>query len=328
MGDLLTQWNCSPGLRAVLGVPAAWIGVPLSVCPSFYHNMVLSSYLLSSWRLKCSGTQMADAFAARFKSLGGCIITDDAVAAVLFNDRVASGVRLNSGRDLKAPIIIGAIHPKMLLGMLPEKAVKPSYRKRILRLEDTHGIGAVHVSVNAAQQPELDHNLFKIHTHPDGNIADMIFYQMRESEQTGRNLLSILLDGQAERWGKWTGTRTGCRGPDYDEAKTQEAEKRVKEAQSLFGPLGNYQIIDVYTPLSIRDWVGSPQGSAYGVQRSAKQILSAALLNRTAVKGLFLAGQSVLAPGILGTIIGSLVTVKFIIGPQWFKKIFFDLHPG
>ena len=166
MGELMTQWNCSPGLRAVLGVPAAWIGVPLSTCPSFYHNMVLASYLLSSWRLECNGTHMADVFADRFKSLGGCIITNDAVDAIRVKDRIATGVRLNSGQELKAPIIIGALHPKNILEMLPEKAVKPSYRKRISRLEDTHGICAVHVAVNADDHPELDHNLFKIQNTP------------------------------------------------------------------------------------------------------------------------------------------------------------------
>lgn len=328
MGELLSRWHCSPGLRAVLGVPAAWIGVPLSDCPSFYHNMVLSSYLLSSWRLKCSGAEMADVFAARLMSLGGRIITGDAATAIHVSDRVATGVLLESGRELRAPIVIGAVHPGIILGMLPEDAVKPSYRRRISRLENTHGISAVHVSVDAAEHPVLDHNLFKIQTRPDGNIADMIFYQVRESEQKGRNLLSILLEGKDNLWEKWAGSRTGCRGRDYNDAKMREAEKRIAAAESLFGPLGDYQILDTYTPLTIRDWVASPQGSAYGVQRSAKQILFAALLNRTAVKGLFLAGQSVLAPGILGTIMGSLVTVKFIIGPQWFKKVFSDLHRG
>jgi phytoene dehydrogenase-like protein len=326
MGKLLSQWYCSPGLRAVLGVPAAWIGVPLSACPSFYHNMVLSSYLLSSWRLKCSGTEMADVFATRFISLGGRIITGDAAVSVLVSDRIAKGVTLDSGRELRAPIVIGAVHPGTILGMLPENAVRPSYRRRIARLENTHGICAVHVSVDAVDHPAMDHNLFKIQTLSDGNIADMIFYQMRESEQKGRNLLSILLEGQDNLWEKWADSRTGCRGRDYQEAKTCEAEKRIAEAQSLLGPLGDYQILDIYTPLTIRDWVGSPQGSAYGVQRSSKQILSAALLNRTVVKGLFLVGQSVLAPGILGSIMGSLVTVKFIIGSQWFKKVFSDLH--
>ena len=54
--------------------------------------------------------------------------------------------------------------------------------------------------------------------------------------------------------------------------------------------------------------------------RSTEQLLSAALLNRTSLQGLFLAGQSVMAPGILGTIIGSLATVQFIIGPERFRR--------
>ena len=70
--------------------------------------------------------------------------------------------------------------------------------------------------------------------------------------------------------------------------------------ETLTGAFDGLQIIDVYTPLTFRDWSASPAGSAYGVMRSTDQLMSAALLNRTALKGLYLAGQSVLAPGILG----------------------------
>ena len=79
-------------------------------------------------------------------------------------------------------------------------------------------------------------------------------------------------------------------------------------------------MLDVSTPLTIRDWANSPNGSAYGVMRSTEQLLSGAMLNRTSLQGLFLAGQSVMAPGILGTIIGSLATVQFIIGPERFRR--------
>ena len=54
--------------------------------------------------------------------------------------------------------------------------------------------------------------------------------------------------------------------------------------------------------------------------RSSRQLLSAAVLNRTKVQGLYLAGQSVMAPGILGAILGSLATVKFMIGPDRFNQ--------
>lgn len=70
----------------------------------------------------------------------------------------------------------------------------------------------------------------------------------------------------------------------------------------------------------MRDWVNAPGGSAYGIQRSSSQMLSAALLNRTAVKGLYLAGQNVLAPGIIGAIMGSFSTVKLIVGAEVFQE--------
>jgi len=66
--------------------------------------------------------------------------------------------------------------------------------------------------------------------------------------------------------------------------------------------------------------VGSPAGSAYGVERSSSQMLAASLLNRTAVQGLFLTGQNVMAPGIIGAITGSFNTAKLILGADEFRR--------
>ena len=102
--------------------------------------------------------------------------------------------------------------------------------------------------------------------------------------------------------------------------KEKLARGLIQGAESLFGNLKGLEVLDAYTPLTIRDWMNSPGGSAYGVMRSSSQYMSAALLNRTSVKGLYLAGQSVLAPGIIGTIMGSFVTVKMILGAEAFRK--------
>lgn len=97
-------------------------------------------------------------------------------------------------------------------------------------------------------------------------------------------------------------------------AKAYKAKKHpiafdlIDKAERVVGPLKDVKLLDAYTPLTIRDRVHSPNGSAYGVQRTTDQLLSAALLNRTSLKGLYMASQSVLAPGILGTILGSFAT--------------------
>ncbi len=320
LGEILAKLNCSPGLKSVLGVPSCWIGVPAEECPAFYHNMALVSYLSSSWRLKCSGSHMADVFAERLISLGGSIIYGDKVKEILVDSRIVNGVRLKSGRVLKAPLVIGALHPKVVLDMLPDGAVKPSYRKRISNLKNTFGIFCVHAELDAAYHEEIPYNIFKISTDKYGNIPDIKYYQIRKSEKSGKNLLSILTSGKSELWSKWKNTVTGNRGRGYVAEKEKHSIELINEAQKTLGTFKGLKILDVYTPLTLRDWVNSPEGSAYGVLRSSSQLLATSLLNRTSVKGLFLAGQNVLAPGVIGTIMGSFKTVKTIIGSEQFNK--------
>lgn len=319
LGEILDNLECSPGLRSVLAIPSSWIGVPLDDCPAYYHNMALASYVSSSWRLACSGSDMAEAFAGRLQDLGGKIITGEKVARIRVESRVAQGVQLESGESLDADMVIGAVHPKVVLQMLSPGDVKPSYRQRISGLMDTHGIFSVHVLVDAEKHPEISHNIFKIDTDKRGNVPDLRYYQIRTSDKEDANLLSILTSGKDELWAPWKNTISGRRGQGYLDAKEKQTKKIIAEAEGLFGSFKSAKIVDAYTPLSIRDWMNSPDGSAYGVLRSSSQMLATALLNRTAVKGLYLAGQSVLAPGIIGTIMGSFSTVKLILGPKEFN---------
>jgi phytoene dehydrogenase-like protein len=122
-------------------------------------------------------------------------------------------------------------------------------------------------------------------------------------------------------WAPWLLSTSGRRGNDYLSAKRRLAEELIREAEEYFGTFTGASILDTYTPLSMRDWVNSPGGSAYGVLRSSSRMLATALLNRTAVQGLYLAGQNVVAPGIIGTIMGSFSTVKLLLGAKEFHKL-------
>jgi len=317
IGEIMTRQGCSATLKAVLGVPSGWIGVPPDQCPAFYHNMALASYLMSSWRLK-KGVQMVDAFVRRLESLGGRVVCGDGVESILVESRRVCGVKTVSGIEIEAPVVVAAIHPKVVLAMLPDGEVRPLYRKRISGLKDTHGIMCVHVELDASAHPEISHNIFRIDRDDNGNIPDLRFYQIRG--QGPKSVMSILTSGKAELWRKWEGTRTGRRGRDYADAKAEQARKLLQEAEKIFGPLKGCRLLDVYTPLTIRDWVNSPDGSAYGVLRSCDQLFSASLLNRSSVEGLFLAGQSVMAPGVIGTVMGSFQTAKFILGAERFRE--------
>lgn len=179
---------------------------------------------------------------------------------------------------------------------------------------------SVHALVPRNGHQAIPHNIFSVRTTPNGAVDDVIYLQLRPCERPGYLLLSLLTSGHDALWQPWQHTRSGQRGEDYERLKQSLAHRMIRQVEPITGPYKELELLDVYTPLSIRDWVNSPQGSAYGVMRSSRQLLSAAVLNRTAVQGLYLAGQSIVAPGVLGTILGSLATIKFMIGPERFRR--------
>ena len=317
---VLDRLGCSPGLKGVLGVPSLWIGVPPPLCPQFYHTMTLASYLFSAWRLETHGAHLVQLLVQRLRDLGGTVLCGQAVRRVHVRGGHTTGLTLENGVRHDAPLVVGTVHPQIMMDLLGPENVKPSHRRRITRLVNTHGMFAVNAVVPACTHKPLPYNVFLLESDNEGVVHDAVYAQLRPSEHSEFLLLSILTGGYNELWRPWEETRSGHRGADYGTAKMALAQSLIKKVGTVTGQLKGLEVIDVYTPLTIRDWVNSPNGSAYGVMRTERQMLSAALLNRTAVKGLYLAGQSVMAPGILGTILGSLVTTKFIVGPERFSK--------
>lgn len=320
MGELLDKLQVSAGFRAVLSVPCQLIGVPLSDCPVIFHHMVLASYLFSAWRLKESGSRMTEVFVSRLRESGGSLILNNGVKKISISDGKVTGVTLESGTDLQADAVVAAIHPKILVDLLGENDLRESFRRRILGLQETEGVIAIQISVDAVKHPEIKHNIYRLHRDEKGFIEDGVFYQLRDGNSHGANLLSMITKSLYSDWSQWENTVSGQRGHAYEEKKRSIAENLLKKAQDIFGDLSDARIIDVYTPLTIRDYVNCPEGACYGIMRSSRQLLKTISLNNIPIAGLCLAGQNALAPGVLGSIMGSFNAVRHIIGAGRFAE--------
>jgi len=322
MGELLDELRVSARLRAVLAVPCQLIGVPLCDCPVIFHHMVTSVYLFSSWRLKEGGSRMADAFTKRFSEEGGHLLVNSAVREICLHAGQVSGVILETGEKIPADAVVAAIHPKILLGLLPQNALRASLRERIFTLEETDGVLAVQASLDADVHEEFSYNLYRLHYDSRGEIEDGIFYQMRETGDPSTRLLSIITRSPYRDWSSWEHTVSGKRSTMYYEKKLLSAYDLLKKAEAIYGPLKNFRILDVFTPLTLRDYMNCPEGSCYGVKRSARQLLKIASLNHLPIGGLYLAGQNALAPGVMGAMLSSFYAVRQMIGEQRFAAEF------
>ena len=321
MGEVLRKLNVSAGLKDVLDVPShSVIGVIPDECPVIFHHMVLASYLFSCWRLKESGSKMADIFVQRFAELGGKLILNDGAGKIILESAKVVGLRLKSGDYLPADAVVAAIHPKMMLDLLEPESLKSSYRQRVSGLKETDSVIVVQVSVDAEAHREMTHNIYRLQADEKGILNYGVFYQLRRGNADGTNLLSIITKSLYGEWSKWENTNSGKRGLDYEEKKLSIAHDLLQKAGKIFGDLQEARILDVFTPLTLRDYVNCPEGSCYGVMRSVSQLLKIASLNNIPLAGLYLAGQNAVAPGVLGSILGSLNAVRQIVGPERFGR--------
>ena len=69
-------------------------------------------------------------------------------------------------------------------------------------------------------------------------------------------------------------------------------------------------MVDAASPLTFRDYLNSPDGSAYGVKQKIGQFN---VLGRLPLRNMYAAGQSSLLPGIVGAMMSSFIVGRKII---------------
>jgi len=313
--DFLADKKMPERLVDILAVHGFLLGTNLADCPASFLSVVTASLLMSAWELGCTGSAMAEALADSARQAGVKVIVEDPVIAVDVNSGGACGVHLQSGAAIPATTVVAAIHPKALAELLPAAALPASYRDGLGRLKETGGSLGVVAMVDEKHHPAADHNVFRLRGKPSRKLEG-IYAQVRPSGQPGYTRLVLLRESAYADWSEWHPTHTGRRGPAYRAEKARQAQLALAEAAEAIGPLHGAQIIDTWTPLTLRDWVGAPQGGTYGVRHSMRDGLDFLVLSRPPLGRLFLVGQSAIAPGLLGISMGVLRVVSMVAGRE------------
>ncbi len=304
--------GCSRELIDVLSVPAVWLGSTVAECPAPLHRMTLASFLLSSWRLGCTGAQLADLFVDRLLAAGGTVLTRSPVQRLVVEEGRAAGVVTRAGVTIRARRVVASVHPKVVLSWLPECPATDERQRRIEPLPESRSAVCVQALVDATERSPTSCHQYRI--GDDRERWPIVFAQMRPCEAPGRHLLTVIAAEHYRNWQQWANTTTGKRGREYLVRKAAVATELLDLVEPLVGRVAGARVIDTYTPLSVRDWVGAPEGGLYGVLRTRGSTLPMAALQRATLPGLRFVGQSVSAPGLLGVTLGALRVVGDVVG--------------
>ncbi|MBO4542501.1 MAG: NAD(P)/FAD-dependent oxidoreductase [Bacteroidales bacterium] len=288
--------------------------------PLYVFAHINGSFIESAWRIIGGGMQVADSLANDIRKMGGEVMTKMSVAHLHFENGYIQYVQTENGEIFHANHIISSLHPQATFHLIDsENFARKTYIWRMNHLENSTGMFTANILLKDNAIPYQNRNL---HIHQEGNLwqtrygKDMLisFTTDKEDAVYTKNI-DILTPMSWEYVAAFVGTHRNSRPEKYLQLKQHTADFLIDRAENYIPDLKE-QVEQVYTstPLTYQEYTSTPNGSAYGVKKQYDNVLTTFLTPKTAVKNLYLTGQSLNLHGILGTTITSLYTCAEILG--------------
>ena len=285
-------------------------------CPMSVHATTMGCFFLSAHRLVHGGDEIVHAFERALVDSGVDVYCARAAVGVELDDaRRVRGVRLADGDVLECQSCVCTVHPRLLADLLPPGSLRPAFLSRLKSLENTCGVVAVFAEVDEVPADLTAGNAYYLGDEdqpwrPEDALAAMMCGDGSEAgKRRGLCVLRPLTSPSAPRTcGHTRPPRDGA----YEAFKSDETQKTVELFLEHYPRArARLRILDSATPSTFESYTGTVDGSAYGLKHSVHQW---GLQARTPIKGLYLAGQSTVAPGLLGVLTSSLLAISRILG--------------
>lgn len=328
----LREITTNPILQAVLAAPLFLYGVPSDAASLEIHAQVVHGYCSGTYIVDGGGQAVVDSFVKVLSGLGVEIVTGQDVTAINTGNGRITGVSMSSGLSVQSTDVIYTGHPADMLTMLPEELFRPAYRKRVAGLKNSISFFMLFGSIESPPEPELLDwtNLYKIHSglnilpaapslplEKRGMLLNCPGRRDRKDFLTNKNGVILFTPAYWEEVEMFSTSKMNNRPPAYREFKEKLTAEMVEIARKYWGHIcGDITPLAVGTPLTFRDELSMPEGSAYGALHSLDQATPSA---RTRVPGLWLSGQSTLMTGVMGSSLAGMVAAGEMVGlePLW-----------
>ncbi|MHB8069947.1 MAG: phytoene desaturase family protein [Desulfobaccales bacterium] len=329
LASYLDKLSCSRELKGILSANNPLYGIPPGECPLHTHFLVTDSFLNSSWRVDEYTTPLAETFTKSFLAQGGEIRCNALVTNISTSEGRAEGVVLANEECIPTDLVIFTGHPHQILNLCPPGSFRPAFRHRLEDTQDTFGAFALALSWRHPDCTLVQCDTF-IYSSWDteaqyrqklvslSQSPSMVYCCAMPQKSNTEYAVTALVGVAPEEMAPFELTRRGERSEAYQAAKRSLASRTLNVLQEHWPVQAPYlKMVDACTPLTFRDYTLTPRGTAYGIIKSANNFRHAQLSTDTKVKNLFLAGQSIIQPGVLGALISGVYACTAILGRNY-----------
>jgi all-trans-retinol 13,14-reductase len=293
-------------------------------------SLINHSFISGAYRIVGGSDQISQSLCKAVTAQGGTILNNQDVNGIS-QIQGEFTISTESGQQFHSAMVISNIHPAATLSMMPAEMVRQAYQKRIVSLKNTTSSFIVYLSLKPGIFPYLNYN-YHYHASPDtwdeAEANDKPWPRMfllstgcQAHEQQFAETVTILTYMQFEEVLTWEKTTVGRRGAEYMDFKQQKSDRLLELVYLKFPELKSaIEHVEISTPLTYRDYTGTPEGSLYGIQKNFHDPLLTTVMPRTKIPGFYFTGQNTNLHGALGVTIGSVVTCGEILGLAYLLK--------
>lgn len=312
-----------PQLQSLLSMHSLLYGVPPDQAPLSLNAQVVGSYYHSVHGIVGGGRQLIRVLLGLLKEAGVTLQCGAEVTQILADNGAVAGVHLHSGEEIFAPEVIATVNPVQLPALLPDTEFRPAYLKRLKGLRQTPSAYIVFARSRQSLDFLRGQNIF-VQPSPgvfgagvDCALDQRPFYLAGADQREGseiKGLIGIVPADYSEvdSW-KSLGKQRSAKYRAWKKGLGAQLLQMFSQSYPQLPPL---ELLDLATPLTLRDYSLAPEGAIYGVGRTLGQYNPHPV---TRLPGLFLAGQAVTGPGLLGALVSSYLTCGSILGHEFLR---------
>lgn len=321
--DYLSKTFSDEMLLNVVSAAAMKTELKRESLPLFNFAHTCSSYIESSWRLRGDGNLLVNKLIDTICKAGGEVRTDSRVVRLTETDGHISKAVCADGSTYEAGYFISDIHPAVLCQMLEDcPSVRKAFRRRMASAENTTGMFTAQLSIKPGALRYFAHNVFvydkpNVWTMTEENDpvkGVMVSARVPEDGSDVLRQIDLLTPMPWQECKEWEDTKVGHRGEDYKAFCKQKTEQCLTLAEQYIPGLRD-MVEHCYTstPLTYRDYLGSPEGGAFGMRKDCRAPMLSFHSVSTPLPNLLLTGQSIILPGIEGVTMTAFETCSRII---------------
>lgn len=326
LSDVLNSLTSNEHLKGILGTYCMCYGVKPAEISFANHARVAYGLYEAVVRIKDGGDAFVRAFSKALKALGVEIRLRTTIQECRnVENREVGSFLLSDGEEVTCGQCVFTIHPSSILETLPKEEVSKAFVERIQDFEPSMGFFSLYCRI-LPDEPDkpLSPEITSLLPRPDldtmldaSNKEETAVVILTSNEEVGGKLyktLTVLEPAFFHQVEEWKETTLRKRPQAYQDFKKERAEKILKRITAFYPHLeGKLEVIEAASMLSYRDFLQSPDGTAYGVKQKIGQIN---LFGRLPLRNLYASGQSAVLPGVVGAMMSSFIMLRALIGRE------------